>query len=93
MVEAARAKISEDEARKLILERFRQLLFAEYEAYIRQYQQAFINAIENLWNKYSVTVKQILEEREEEADELDQFMVELGYESQGSAIVAGEKKP
>jgi type I restriction enzyme M protein len=93
LVEAARAKIAEDDARRLILERFRQLLFTEYEAYIRQYQQAFIAAIENLWNKYSVTVKQILEEREKEAALLDQFMVELGYDAQGSASVAGGRKP
>ena len=80
LVEAARAKITEDEARQLILERFRQFLFAEYDAYIRQYQQGFAAAIENLWNKYSVTVKQILAEREKEAAFLDRFMVELGYE-------------
>ncbi len=80
LVEAARAKISESEARELILKRFERILFAEYEAYIRRYQQAFVADVENLWNKYSVTVKQILKTRNEEAAVLDRYIVELGYE-------------
>ena len=92
LVEAAREKISEGEARELIVERFRQLLFTEYEAYIRQYQQAFITVVENLWNKYSVTVKKILEERKTESDLLDQYMTELGYKTQGVASVSSGKK-
>jgi len=89
LVEAARARISEDEAQQLILERFRHLLVAEYDVYIRHYQQAFVAAIENLWDKYSVTVKQILEERDKEAALLEKFMVELGYEALGSVGISG----
>ena len=80
MIAAARAKISEDEARELILERFQRLLTEQFDGYLRQYQRAFIAAIENLWDKYAVTAKQILAERDREAEQLNRFLAELGYE-------------
>ena len=80
LIAAARAKISEEEARELILERFRRLLTERFDGYLRQYQRAFIAAIENLWDKYAVTLKQILAERDREAEQLDRFLEELGYE-------------
>ena len=80
LVEAARAKISEDEARDLILERLRRLLSEQYDGYLRQRQRELIAAVENLHNKYAVTVKQILAERDAQADQLNEFLVELGYE-------------
>ncbi|SEA16462.1 type I restriction enzyme M protein [Desulfuromusa kysingii] len=80
LVEKAREKITEQEAKELILERFRQLLLREYQGYLRQYRQGFVAKVENLWSKYSVTVKEILAERDKEAALLNQFLVELGYE-------------
>ena len=79
MIAAARAKISEDEAKQLILERFQRLLTEQFDGYLRQYQRAFIAAVENLWQKYAVTTKQILAERDREAAQLNQFLKELGY--------------
>jgi len=80
LVAAARAKISQDEAKQLILQRFKRLLSDEFDGYLRQYQRAFIAAIENLWDKYAVTTKQILAQRDEEAAQLNTFLKELGYE-------------
>jgi type I restriction enzyme M protein len=80
LVTAARAKISEEEAKQLILERFKRLLIEQFDGYLRQYQRAFIASIENLWDKYAVTTKQILAERDAEAAQLDSFLKELGYE-------------
>ena len=80
LVEAARAKISEDEARDLILERLKRLLSQQYDGYLRHRQRELIAAVENLHNKYAVTVKQILAERDAQADQLNHFLVELGYE-------------
>ena len=74
LVAKAREKITEQEAKKLILERFRQLLLAEYQGYLRQYRQGFVAKVENLWGKYSVTVKEILAERDQEAELLNQFL-------------------
>jgi type I restriction enzyme M protein len=80
LIAAARAKITENEAQRLILERFERLLTEQFEGYLRQYQRAFIAAVENLWQKYAVTTKQILAERDREAAQLDAFLKELGYE-------------
>lgn len=80
LVEAARAKISRDEARQVIVERLGLLLLESYRAYLRADQRACVTAIENLWNKYAVTAKEIVAERNSASKKLHEFMVELGYE-------------
>lgn len=93
LVEQARAKITQDEAKELILNRFKQQLDNEYSAYIRAYLQSLTKEIENLWDKYAVNMKDILEERDQVATELDEFLKELGYDAQGSASVAEGRTP
>lgn len=80
LVEQAREKITQEEAKELILNRFKNELDTEYCAYIRGYLQGLTKAIENLWDKYAVTMKDILTERDQVAAELDSFLKELGYE-------------
>ena len=80
LVAAARGKIGEDDAKVLILERFQRMLTEQFDGYLRQYQRAFIADVENLWQKYAVTTKQILAERDREAAQLTTFLMELGYE-------------
>ncbi|QDU25851.1 putative type I restriction enzymeP M protein [Anatilimnocola aggregata] len=80
LIASARAKITGAEAKKLILARFKRLLTEQFDGYLRQYQRAFIAAVENLWSKYAVTTKQILAERDREAAQLNAFLKELGYE-------------
>lgn len=80
LVESARAKISTEQAREVILERLKQTLLNTYQAYFRADQRNCIKAIENLWNKYAVTAKTIEAERDAASAQLQEFMVELGYE-------------
>ncbi|MDQ7014847.1 MAG: class I SAM-dependent DNA methyltransferase [Gammaproteobacteria bacterium] len=80
LVESARAKINNDEARTVIIERLQQVLMNTYQAYLRADQRACIKAIENLWSKYAVTAKTIEAERDDASKKLQAFMVELGYE-------------
>lgn len=80
LVQSARAKITNDEARIVIIERLRQLLMNTYLAYLRADQRACIKAIENLWSKYAVTAKTIEAERDAASQQLQAFLVELGYE-------------
>lgn len=79
LVEAAREKISSDEAKILIEERFKQQLGDEMAQYLRAYTAGLIKAVENLHSKYAITAKQILAERDKQAALLDGFMRELGY--------------
>jgi len=80
LVEAARLKISSEDAKALIEARFKQELEGDYSAYIRAITSSLVKAVENLHNKYAVTVKDIVGARDTEAALLDGFMTELGYE-------------
>lgn len=79
LVEQARQKISADEARVIIIQRLGQVLFANFQHYLRADQRACVAAIENLWRKYAVTAKQIEAQRNAAAEQLQAFLVELGY--------------
>lgn len=80
LVESARAKISTDEARQVIVERLRKTLMETFAAYLRADQRACVRAIENLWSKYAVTAKSIESDRDKASARLQDFLVELGYE-------------
>jgi len=80
LVASARAKISNDQARIVIVERLRKILMQTYAAYLRADQRACVKAIENLWSKYAVTAKSIKQARDEASAQLQAFLVELGYE-------------
>lgn len=80
LVAAARVKITASKAEQLIVERWERTLYATFTTYLKQYHQAFITAIENLHVKYTTTLKQLVAEREEETQLLNQYLIELGYE-------------
>ncbi|ELP5931460.1 N-6 DNA methylase [Vibrio vulnificus] len=80
LLEAARAAITPEEAKVLILERFKTELDSQYQSYVRALLLDRIAAIENLHRKYQVTAKNIIAKREQEANKLAGFMKELGYE-------------
>lgn len=80
LVLSAREKISQDEARVVIVARLKQLLLNTYNRYLRAEQRACITAIENLWVKYAVTAKEIEIERDKASQQLQSFLMELGYE-------------
>ena len=51
-----------------------------YAQYLRQLVTQLIKVVENLHNKYAITAKDILAEREHQSTLLNGFLVELGYE-------------
>lgn len=79
MVAAARAKITPDEAKTLILARFLKTLLAEYEVRLRSYVTELTKAVENLHHKYAVTAEQIAQDRDIATNKLNDFLQELGY--------------
>lgn len=80
LVQKAREKITPEEAKELIEKRFKQSMQASYDQYLRQLVTHLVKAVENLHGKYAVTVKDILTERDQQAELLDGFLQELGYE-------------
>lgn len=80
LVEAAREKITEAEAKALILQRWLQLLQSRYSNYVKAFVNEYIATVQNLHCKYSVTLKDILQGRDTEAEQLNNYLKELGYE-------------
>lgn len=80
LVEASREKITEAEAKALILERWLQLLQSRYKNYVKAFVNEYIATVQNLHTKYSVTLKDILHERDYKAEQLNAYLKELGYE-------------
>jgi len=82
LVASAREKISIDNARIVIVGRLKQMLLDTYQGYLRAEQRACIKAVENLWSKYAVTAREIEAERDAASQQLQAFLVELGYSMQ-----------
>jgi type I restriction enzyme M protein len=80
LVAQARAQISAQEAKMLILARLKRTLSEWYDDYLRRYRRGLVAAVENLWNKYAVTANSILRERDQAAASLEKYLSELGYE-------------
>jgi type I restriction enzyme M protein len=80
LVALARAAIGAEDARRLILARLLRTLHDGYDAYLRRHRRDLVAAVENLWDKYAVTARDILRERDRAAAELTGFLAELGYE-------------
>lgn len=81
LIAKAREKITPDEAKELILARWKNVLRTTIMSYVAEYQRSFLNRVENLFDKYTVTINEILEDREKESAQLARFLKELGYES------------
>ena len=80
LVAQARSQIDPAAAQALILARLHRLLHEQYDDYLRRYRRELVAAVETLWDKYAVTARDILAERDRAAAELERFLVELGYE-------------
>lgn len=80
LVDAARMSITSAQAEQLILARWERTLYGTIDGYLKQYRQSFVATVENLYSKYSITLKSLLTEREAENQVLNQFLMELGYE-------------
>nr|MBC8554646.1 type I restriction-modification system subunit M [Candidatus Brocadiales bacterium] len=80
LVDEARLKITPEEAKELILNRWNRTLHQTVNSYLQAHSRHLLQNIENLWEKYTTTLNSILSEREEETKLLNAFLTELGYE-------------
>lgn len=79
LVAAARAKITPDGARRQILLRFRDTLLTTYRAYLDAERRTVTAAVENMHQKYAVTVRDIENKHAQAAMELEGYLKALGY--------------
>ena len=74
-----RMELSTEDCRNLVLELSREELERVLCRYIEEHRQEVRTAVENLWNKYGVSLSAIKVERDAATERLDGFLKELGY--------------
>lgn len=80
LVDAAREKITPQEAKVLIDARFKQQMVDSYAHYLRQVVVQLVKAVESLHDKYAITAKEIIAARDKQSSLLNDFLMGLGYE-------------
>ena len=79
LVHKAKEKITPDEAEEIIMQRFHETIKGILSTYMKQHLMAVIAYMENLWDKYKVTAREIEAERDREAEKLEGYLKKLGY--------------
>lgn len=80
LVDQARVLITPPKAKDLILKRWLQILHQTINGYLQAHQRSLLQAVENVWDKYTLPLHSILRDREKETALLNNFLMELGYE-------------
>ncbi|WP_310564219.1 type I restriction-modification system subunit M [Hydrogenophaga sp.] len=80
LVDAARAKISDAEAERLILNRWMRTLATAFEDRLQAYRDALVHRVEALWAKYAVTLDELNAGRKAKAELVTMLLREFGYE-------------
>ncbi len=79
LADKAREQISDDDARRLITQRWLAILHDNIAVYLEAHARRLQQSVELLHDKYSVTLQNLIEERDEATAELDGYLKELGY--------------
>lgn len=79
LADKAREQISDDDARRLITQRWLATLHDNIAVYLEAHARRLQQSVELLHNKYTVTLADLLSERDEATKELDGYLKELGY--------------
>ncbi len=79
LADKAREQISDDDARKLITQRWLDTLHNNIEVYLEAHSRRLQQSVELLYDKYTVTLQNLIEERDAATKELDAYLQELGY--------------
>jgi len=80
LVDLARLSIKPEEAKELILKRWKATLHSSVNGYLQNHGSQLLLALENLHDKYTLPLHSILLDRDKETKLLNNFLIELGYE-------------
>ena len=80
LADKAREQISDTDARRLITQRWLATLHDNIAVYLEAHARRLQQCVELLHDKYSVTLHDMLEERDAATEELNKYLKELGYE-------------
>lgn len=79
LADKAREQISNDDAKRLITSRWLSTLHETINAYLEAHTRHLQQSVELLHDKYSVTLTSLIEERDAATEELENYLIELGY--------------
>lgn len=79
ILNAIGGQLTEAEARQLILKKLYDLVQQELTRYLNAEKRGLIQVVENLWDKYAVSIRQLESERTQTLKTLDGFLKGLGY--------------
>lgn len=82
LADKAREQISDDDARRLITARWLNSLHEIINVYLEAHARGLQQKVELIYGKYSVTLNDLLSERDTATKELDVYLKELGYVDQ-----------
>jgi type I restriction enzyme M protein len=78
-VKQKRETLTQEEAKVLLLEKFKETIKQGLEKYINAEKKELIKVFEKLWDKYKISLKELLNERDQEVKKLNEFLKQLGY--------------
>ena len=79
IAEVARQKIDSESARKLILDIGYQRLYSTIQEYLDAHIRKLQGKIEEIYDKYTVTLGSMIDERDKAVNELDSFLKQMNY--------------
>ena len=79
VLKAIGGQISEADARRLTLKKIYDIARAELDRYLTTEKRVLVRVVENLWEKYAVSVESINADRAVTLETLDAFLCGLGY--------------
>ena len=71
--------LSEEEAKELLLEKFHNLIDEQLNKYLNAEKKEIVKIFENLWDKYKISLKELIQEKDMEVKKLDEFLTKLWY--------------
>lgn len=72
-------QLTDGEAKTLILQKLYDWVREQLTRYLNAEKRVLIARVENLWDKYAVSSRELEAEREKTLEELNGFLVKLGY--------------
>lgn len=75
----ARAALSKDECRGLVLDILREKLEGHLDSYVAGHRQLVIAAVENWWDKYRITLAEIENKREKATSRMNKYFEKMRY--------------
>ena len=79
LLAAINGQLTNDEAKRLILKKLYDIASAELERYLNAEMRQLVSGVENLWDKYAVSGREMEEERDATLKALGGFLSDLGY--------------